>query len=57
MITFGRKYRNKLIYTLSTFKHLVDFGKVLPLIPHSNSYCESIFSTIRKICTGGRHNL
>ena len=24
---------------------------------HSNSYCESIFSTTRKICTKGCHNL
>ena len=27
------------------------------MIPHSNSYCESIFSTIKKICTDGRHIL
>ena len=27
------------------------------MIPHSNSYCGSILSTIRKICTDGRHNL
>ena len=25
------------------FKHLEEFGKVLLLIPHSNSYCESIY--------------
>ena len=39
------------------FKHLAEFAKFLLLIPHSNSYCESVFSTIRKICTDGRHNL
>ena len=39
------------------FKHLAEFAKFLLLIPHSNSYCESIFSTARKICTNGRHNL
>ena len=38
------------------FKHLAEFVKILLLIPHDNSYCESIFSTIRKICTDGRHN-
>ena len=27
------------------------------MIPHSNLYCESIFSAIRKICTDGHHNL
>lgn len=27
------------------------------MIHHSNSYCESIFCTIRKICTDGRHKL
>ena len=41
----------------SRFKHLVEFVKVLLLIPHSNSYCEIIVSTIRKICTDGLHNL
>ena len=39
------------------FKHLAEFAKILLLIPHDNSYCESIFSTIRKICTDGCHNL
>ena len=39
------------------FKHHAEFAKFRLLIPLSNSYCESIFSTIRKICTDGRHNL
>ena len=43
--------------SLPRFKHLAKLAKVLLLIPHSNSYCESVFSTIRKICTDGRHNL
>ena len=38
------------------FKHLAPFSTFLLLIPNRNSYC-SIFSTIRKICTDGRHNL
>ena len=42
---------------LPRFKHLAKLAKVLLLIPHSNAYCESVFSTIRKICTTGRHNL
>ena len=33
------------------FKHLAEFPNFLLSIPHNNSYCESIFSTIRKICT------
>ena len=41
----------------SHFKHIAEFSKFLLLILHSNSYCESIFSTTRKICTDGRHNL
>ena len=40
-----------------SFKNLAVLAKFLLLIPHSNSYCESVFSTIRKICTDGRHNL
>ena len=39
------------------FKHLAKFAKFLFLIPHNKSYCESIFSTIRKICTDGRYNV
>ena len=39
------------------FKHLAEFAKFLLLILHSNSYCGSIFSTTRKICTDGCHNL
>ena len=39
------------------FKHLTEFAKFLLWIPHSDSYCESIFSTIRKTWTDGCHNL
>ena len=39
------------------FPLLVELAQILLLIPHSNAYCESIFSTVRKICTDGRHNL
>ena len=35
-------------------KHLEELAKFLFLIPHSNAYRESIFSTVRKICTNGR---
>ena len=37
------------------YKHLTEFAEVLLLVSHSNSYCEIIFSTIRKICTDGCH--
>ena len=39
----------------SRFKHLAEFVKFLLLVPHSNLYCESTFSTMRKIYTDGRH--
>ena len=39
------------------FQHLAHLAKFLLLILHSNSFCESVFSTIRKICSDGRHNL
>ena len=42
---------------LPRFPVLVQLVRVLLLIPHSNAYCESVFSTVRKICTDGRHNL
>ena len=38
------------------FKHFSEFANFLLFIPHSNSYCESTFSTNRKICTDSRHN-
>ena len=31
--------------------------KFLLLIPHSNAHCESIFFTVKKICTNDRQNL
>ena len=40
----------------STFKHLPKLVKLL-LIPYSNAYCESIFSTVKNICTDDKHNL
>ena len=57
LVTFGPKYLNKLIYTLANLVLTSDFAKVLLLIPQSNLHCESIFSTIRKICTTGRQNV
>ena len=39
------------------FKHLPKLVKFLLSIPCSNAYCESIFSTVKEICTDGRHNL
>ena len=41
----------------NSLKHLAEFAKFLLLIPHSNSYCKSIFITTRKICNDGHHNL
>ena len=38
----------KLYYGQLHFKYLAEFSKFLLLIPHSNLYCESIFSTSRK---------
>ena len=39
------------------FKYLAEFAKFIPLIFHSDSYCEIIFSAVGKICTDGRHKL
>ena len=39
------------------FKHHAEFAKFPFLIPQSNSYCESIFSTVRKIRTDSHQNL
>ena len=36
-------------------KYLPKLVKFLLLIPHSNAYCGSIFSTVKKICTDDRH--
>ena len=57
LIIFGIKYLNKLTNYSGQprFKHLTEFAKFLLLIPHGNSYYESIFSTISKICPDGRH--
>ena len=41
----------------NSLKHLAEFAKFLLLIPHSNSYCKSIFITTREICNDGHHNL
>ena len=40
----------------TSLKHLAEFAKFLFLISHSNSYCESIFITTRKICNDSHHN-
>ena len=47
----------KLHSNQSQFKNLSQLTKFLLLIPLSNSYCESVCSTIRKICTDYRYNL
>ena len=39
------------------FKHLPKLVKFLLSIPLSNAYRESIFSTVKKMCTDDRHNL
>ena len=39
------------------FKHLPKLMKFLLSVPLSNAYCESIFSTVKKICTDDRHSL
>ena len=39
------------------FKHLAEFANFQLLISNRNSYCESTFNTIRKICTNGYYNV
>ena len=38
-----------LFFAQPRFKHLAEFAKFLYLTPHNNSYCENLFSTVRKI--------
>ena len=42
---------------LPRFPVLVQLVRILLLIPHSNAYCESVFSIVRKTYADGRHNL
>ena len=39
------------------FPHLSNLVRFHLLIPHSNSFCEGVFSTVKKILTDSRHNL
>ena len=39
------------------FPNLSNLARFLLLIPHSNSFCECVFSTAKKIPTDSRHNL
>ena len=34
-----------------------NLSKFLLIIPHSNCFCEGVFSTVKKILTDSRHNL
>ena len=39
------------------FPNHSDLAIFLLLIPRSNSFCESVFSTVKKIVTDSKHNL
>ena len=39
------------------FPNLSKLARFLLLIPHSNSFCEGVFNTVKKILTDSRHNL
>ena len=41
----------------SRFSNLSNLARFLLLISHSNSFCEGVFSTVKKILTDSRHNL
>ena len=41
----------------SRFPNLSNLARFLLLIPHSNSFCEGVFSTIKKIFIDSRHSL
>ena len=47
----------KVVAQISRFPNLVYLTRFLLLIPHSNFFCEGIFSTVKKILTDSRHNL
>ena len=39
------------------FPNQSNLARFLILIPHSNSFCEGVFSTVEKILTDSRHNM
>ena len=39
------------------FPNLTNLTRFLLLIPHSNSFCKDVFSSVKKILTDARHNL
>ena len=42
---------------IQRFPNLSNLARFLLLIPHSNSFCEGVFSTVKKILTDSRYNL
>ena len=42
---------------IQRFLNLSTLARFLLLIPHSNAFCEGVFSTVRKILTDSRYNL
>jgi hypothetical protein len=39
------------------FPHLAEVAKVILLVPHSNAFCEGLFSIVRKVVTDQRSQL
>ena len=42
---------------IQRFPNLSTLARFLLLIPHSNAFCEGVFSTVRKILTDSTYNL
>ena len=47
----------KVVMQILHFPNRSNLAIFLLLIPHSNSFCESVFSTVKKILTDSKHNL
>ena len=47
----------EVVTQIPRFSNLSNLARFLLLIPHSNSFCESVFNTVKKILTDSKQNL
>ena len=47
----------EVVTQIPRFPNLSNLAKFLLLILHRNSFCEGVFSTVKKVCTDSRQNL
>ena len=54
---FEMSLMKEVVTEIPRFPNLFNLARFLLLIPHRNSFCEGVFSTVKKICTDSRQNL